>query len=663
MANLKYVEPGTYVSTESTKKKTSAAKTVEMCPLLIGRIPEYIPKSVTVVRTGDQYDYLPVECGNIPLNRIKSIRSTNFLQKAYSLDETCFSIEYSESNNCSRIKWNDVTALTEIRAYWRWEPVFEKPDDWDENWHLYYAIPMNDLANSSYRDTNIVGGIQWYSNDYNIVKNMLDLSDNGKIQGHDFYNDLHGWQIVKEYSDDTPIKDRYYEVLVRKHTNSIQHETTEIKSLTPTDANDWQNKGIELEWIDGESISTITYPCNYSISKEDWNYDSCPFDYVIYNYASVLNIDELNVPAVGSAYTVSFEYKPNDNEECYKLREFNKAEDVARLYGSDTTEVDYDENGVGFNPLPTAAAILEESGIKTFFTLGINTPATGDNIDYSEYYAKALGENCIGIEGERIYRIIPLDQDEKIAKVIRNHVNEFSSDEERMECSGVVSIPYSPSKHVSYENYINDVTEAALLYDSSRMILSFGGADRTLSDGRVVHLSTQYLLTYIIGVEGTKTDGTGLTNITIPSKVFTNLDIPIMRRSVKNNIASAGVLIFEQKPVSDNIKIRHALTTRTSDSYGSEMSVQYNIDYTRKYLRHICSPYIGQRNINSEVLELIEETLQEGLSALVEEGKLTKGIIEQIGVSEDSQDTIVVVLKVAVAYPLNYVYITLVLDN
>ena len=282
---------------------------------------------------------------------------------------------------------------------------------------------------------------------------------------------------------------------------------------------------------------------------------------------------------------------------------------------------------------------------------------------YAEYYKKALSEKCADIEAEALYRIIPLDQGEQISKAVNDHVNEFSSDEERMECSGLASLPYNTMNYISYDAYTDAVVSFAKSTNNHRMITSFGNATRTLSDGTQVLLSTQYLFVYLAALEQTKKDGTGLTNLTIPLSTFTNLDIPAMRRTRKNEIASAGVLIFEQRPSAAEIKVRHALTTKTSDTYGKEMSVQYNIDYTRKYLRTICNPYIGRRNVNPETLELVEETITEGLETLVKEGRLTKGVIDRIGIAEDAEDTIVVVIKVAVSFPLNYIYITLVLDN
>jgi hypothetical protein len=61
-------------------------------------------------------------------------------------------------------------------------------------------------------------------------------------------------------------------------------------------------------------------------------------------------------------------------------------------------------------------------------------------------------------------------------------------------------------------------------------------------------------------------------------------------------------------------------------------------------------------------LELIEQTLNDGITTLCTEGWLKSGTIENIAVDEDNEDTIIVRLKIEVPFPLNYIYITLVLE-
>lgn len=686
MSTMNYVEPGVYVSNEVEKEKIPVDNSVRMYPLIVGRIPRFVPKTLTIMRTDGaettisgnivKYDAIDSTYGEI--HSVISIKSAYNSSKPFSTASHCLLIvKDAATNTVLGFKWYPYSAKVEQRSYPSHLLVTAKPNNWDEDYSNYYTRTGTGETGNPYVYTKVTGDTApaWNTDTYYKANNDEIYTVNEaatKYVGQEEYSAGGVGNVIQEAS------------------NSAE----------------------------GIRIQEFTHP-------------------------SVSNIDEGLVPNIGSAYKITITFKPSKNSEYYSIKLHEKAKSVRDFYGDDTYAVDYTEEGIGYNPLPLAATILEEGGSKAFFTLGIPEPEieyikdtnTGKYIDekeqelndqydeslryiivndnqsstykyitapsasgtpvylttngeevtpviikgatcipasktykididatFADYYEEALADKCTDIEGEALYRITPLNQGKKIAEAVNRHVVEFSSDEERMECSGFVSLAYD-SSYISYDNYIESVMNFAKLNDLSRIATSYGRATRLLSNDTEVNLSTQFMFVYLAALEQAKKDGTGLTNSTIPLATFNNLDTPKMRRTRKNEVASAGVLIFEQRPSTAEIKVRHAITTKTSDMYGKEMSVQYNIDYTRKYLRNICSPYIGHRNINAETLELVDETIREGLEDLVKAGRLTYGSVEKIGVAEDAADTIVVTLKVKVAFPLNYIYITLVLDN
>ncbi len=682
--SMNYVEPGVYVSTETEKEKVPANNSVQMYPLLMGRIPKFVPKTLTIMRTDgaeitideNVIKYDAIDSGYGEIQSVVSIRNVYNSSKLFSAASHCLEIVRDKATGVALgFKWYPYSAKVEYRSYPGYELMTTKPNNWDTDYTSYYTR-TGDAVTTKYEYVAVAG-------------------DNIPAWTADTY-----YKINSDY---------YYPVDETKITYLGQEEYSQGGA----------GKIIQeaKNSMDGVKIQEYIYP-------------------------SISNVDEGLVPGIGTAYKITFNFKPKQDSEYYSIQMHKGAKSVRDFYGDETYAVDYDQNGVGYNPLPVGAAILEEGGSQVFFTVGISEPeinylkdATGkylgedgnvlenqndeslryicvDDIQTSskytyvttttngknayvtvdgeivtpilisgancipasknykididaslvDYYEEALNDKCTDIEAEALYRIVPLNQGRKIANALNKHVVEFSSDEERMECSGFTSIPYT-SDYISFDNYIEDVMSFAKSQDSARIITSYGSATRELSNGTEVELSTQFMLVYLAALEQIKKDGTGLTNSTIPLTTFKNLNVPKMRRTRKNEIASAGVLIFEQRPSTTEIKVRHALTTKTSDTYGKEMSVQYNIDYSRKYLRSICSPYIGRRNVNAETLELVDETIRDGLENLVKASRLTYGTIEKIGVAEDAADTIVVTLKVKVAYPLNYIYITLVLDN
>ena len=271
----------------------------------------------------------------------------------------------------------------------------------------------------------------------------------------------------------------------------------------------------------------------------------------------------------------------------------------------------------------------------------------------------ALYQKCAGIEAEQMYRIVPLVQGDGIISAVKAFVDDFSSPEERAECGTFQSLE---NTYDSYSEYIGAVKSKAVSLASPRTVLSYGEGVRDLKDGQEALLSNQYIMVYLAGVESIKKDGTGLTNLTIPLTTFKRLNVKPMRRTEKNAIADCGVLVLEQRPQTAAIKVRHGLTTYRNDKYGKETSVQRNIDYSKKYLRAICNPYIGQTNVNPEVINLVSTTLEDGLITLVKEGWLVSASLQNIAVAENAPDTLVVTILAKVAFPLNYIFIELVLD-
>lgn len=676
-----YVEPGTYVSEEEPAVRNPADATVKMYPLFVGRIPQKLPVTKTIVRSdsekiGESTKYDVID-GTYSNNfTIVSIKNAYNSAKSYSHDEkgdkVFLEVVTDSATGKIGLDWKEYVKTTTVNNYQRYILCETRPNNLTTG--DYYVI-----VNSSGEivDTEATfDGESTYKFRQIITGDIIGY-------GVPIYRDAVAPRIVKEVSS------KY----VAASAGDVATTTPSVVEITGTATTD----------DDGRKIN------------ETKNFLS-----VTETSAAKDAAQEGFVPAIGTPYKIQFTFSPAEDSEYFTLQEWEKSTDVAAFYGADTESVDYTEEGIGYNPLPTAAKIANEIGSKHFLTLGVNVPVpimskdrsgardgysiktnkgivfakdlsgryrvvgkpSVDAIDdgdfiptdgspcvidadatYAEAYRHALDNQCEDINIEKAYRIIPLDQGPQIGSALKNHVVDFSSEDERLECGGFYSLPYSDSSYISYADYLNQVTASATSMASARMVTSYGRGTRTLSNGVSVALNTQYLFCAAAALEQLIMNGTSLTNTTIPLSVFSSLDTPAIRRTVKNEIASSGVMIFEQRPSTAAIKIRHALTTLYANKYGKEMSVQRDVDFVKKYLRGICNPYIGRSNVDDTTIELVRETVVTGLETLSNSGWITEGNISSIAVDEDSPDTILITIRIKVPFPLNYIYITLVLDN
>lgn len=680
MATTAYIEPGTYVFDEESKVIRNTEATVKMYPLFVGRIPQNLPVSKTIVRSdsetinGKQCDIIDAEYAS-GFN-ITSVKNAYSSAKEYKHDEVFLEQVIDEATGNIGLNWTQHFTSTTIKIYQRYVMCETRP-------------------------SNITTG------DYYVI--VKSVNDTEEIETSEVaFNGETEYKFRQIIAGDTipyavPV---YRDAIIRAVKESDQTfakaEGSETAKTVPSEI---KIPGTETTETDGKKTRKVNTTVNYlSVTETTEAKESAKEGYI---------------PSIGVPYKISFTFSPAENSEYFMLKEWEKASDAEAFYGADTEAVDYTDAGIGFNPLPTAARIANEIGCRHFFTLGIKVPTLipgksksgsqngysikenpgivfskdlsgryrivkgqsvaaiddGDfiptegipvidaNATYVSAYQSALENQCDDVSIEKSYRIVPLDQGQDIALTLRNHVIDFSSEEERLECAGFYSLPYSEQTHISYDDYLSEVTASATAMASSRMVISYGNGVRKLSNNTQVSLNTQYLLVAVAALEQLIENGTSLTNTTIPLAVFSAIDTPSMRRKVKNEIASSGVLILEQRPSTAAIKVRHAITTLYNNKYGKELSVQRDIDYVKKYLRGICNPYIGRSNVDDTTIELVRETIDIGLETLLKGGWITQGAITSIAVDEDNPDTILVEVKIKVPFPLNYIYIRLVLDN
>ncbi len=126
-----------------------------------------------------------------------------------------------------------------------------------------------------------------------------------------------------------------------------------------------------------------------------------------------------------------------------------------------------------------------------------------------------------------------------------------------------------------------------------------------------------------------------------------------------NTMAEGGNYLMVQNSVFGPVYSRHQLTTDMTSVERRELSILKSLDFVAKFIRTGTSPYIGRYNITPQFMKLLNMVLQAQALYLVREGYVNDLKILKVEQDATQMDTILVVLSVAVKYPVNYIKITL----
>lgn len=354
-----------------------------------------------------------------------------------------------------------------------------------------------------------------------------------------------------------------------------------------------------------------------------------------------------NKPLEGETYAVTYTYNVTDDQYLPKLV---TAQTLETIYGSDIKE----DGSV--NNIVTAANIMFEEGVNAVYMLQVKETTPG-KVSASDY-ENALEQHAQFIES--VWRIIPTEESDEINKVIDRHIKKCSTYEERKERCVVYCCPAGKDSTTA-SSVITTVGAYAEQKQNERITVVYPNkATRVFSDGVVREVSGAFVATAYAGLEASTSVYNSKTRAT--TTVFNELLGPKLTRGQKNELASKGVLIFEQPDgAGEDIICRHQLTTDMTSTDTKENSIFGIKDFVSKYMRDALDLYIGRYNVTADLITRITGSANSAISELVQKGYLLSGSI--ISVSQDAlnPDSIIIELQIDVPYPCNSIKITIVL--
>ena len=128
-----------------------------------------------------------------------------------------------------------------------------------------------------------------------------------------------------------------------------------------------------------------------------------------------------------------------------------------------------------------------------------------------------------------------------------------------------------------------------------------------------------------------------------------------------NVMAGGGTYIVVQDAEGAPLVSRHQLSTNLTSIETRELSITKAVDYVAKFMRTALRNFIGTFNITQPFLDTLSTVIQGMLGFLTENGIILGGELNNLIQSEDSPDTVLVDVTLDVAYPCNYIRLTLVI--
>jgi hypothetical protein len=360
-------------------------------------------------------------------------------------------------------------------------------------------------------------------------------------------------------------------------------------------------------------------------------------------------------PKLGETYYIVYNADPELSQFEPKLS--FTPDDINTFYGPDIQELETD---TPVNPVSLGARIALEEGAPFVYTLQVKPDASG-NVGATEYQA-ALDNYARFINDA--WRIVPMDLSAEINSAIENHVNQYSTPEERLERTTMFGAYYAtaPTVFAGDTGVLKVIGDYAASIANERVSVVYPDvASKKLSIGSYVNLGAQYIAAAIAGAESTLNIQQSRTRMTLSS--FYELKGVRMTRTEKNQLAAKGVWILEQaNGAGTAVSIRHQLTTDMTSVQTRESSIIAIKDFVAKYYRQILEPYIGKYNITPEVVTRIEATLKGGKNQLIRWGIINDGTVGNILQDENNPDTLLITASVQPPYPCNAIDVTLLLE-
>lgn len=347
-------------------------------------------------------------------------------------------------------------------------------------------------------------------------------------------------------------------------------------------------------------------------------------------------------PKEGEIYYVSYTY-PIPAEQ-YDPQLFVDSKDVKAFYGQEST---------GTGQLTVAANMALENGAPAVMCLQaeIATVSGSSTTLWSDAFAKLEKKSNIAY-------IVPLTDDSIVQNAAIVHCEIESNPDTGHERECIIGA-------ASGSTEVGDLVAKADALDNKKVILVAPAVEitRASSSGTELTLGGEYIAAALSGLI------TGQSKIIVPvtGKQITGFRIPDDQYSPysMNRMASAGVCIIYSK--SGVIKVRHAITTDTSNADNREISVVAADDMVRRITRNsLTDAYIGKGIVISESTpSAVAATVKAIWSSLIRDGLIcaygtkndpTTGEVPITASQDPNEPTrINVAGSVKFLYPLNYI--------
>lgn len=180
-------------------------------------------------------------------------------------------------------------------------------------------------------------------------------------------------------------------------------------------------------------------------------------------------------------------------------------------------------------------------------------------------------------------------------------------------------------------------------------------------------ISGVYLCSAIAGLVSGVVPQQGLTNLAITGFTAVSRTTSYFTKSQLDVMAEAGTFIVAQDADSGAIHARHQLSTDMTDLNKQELSVTKNVDSMSYVFARRLAPYIGIANVTPTFLSQLDAEITGVFDYLISSsnvtrlgGQLIAGTIEELRAHTLYRDKVVVVLGLTIPYPVNNIYLSLV---
>jgi len=345
-------------------------------------------------------------------------------------------------------------------------------------------------------------------------------------------------------------------------------------------------------------------------------------------------------PAIGELYYVSYNYTKTD----FSPKLFARIQDVVNEYGAVSPD----------NPLSLAAYLAFLNGASVIGCIQVpKTPglATASEAAYLAAIDASSGTSLPGFVSPAVLVVLtPATQ--SLVRYMTIHCDTQSSIRFKSERTAIFGFAAGtrPDQAIAFAQVAGDTRVRFVYPDITSISLTdvFGATKTYLVDGRYLAAAVAASTTAATIDPATPWESRQLTGFTSLNR---RLDAVTM-----NQLAVGGITVLENRPPF--IRIRHGLTSDTTNILTKTPTVIQIADEIQKRVRATCDPFIGAKFL-PQILGQIEGRLSEMFKAAVQEQIISS--FTGISVTTDPTDPTAVIVNAYYqpVYPLLFIQVQL----